>query len=63
MSERDRDEVLRLTAEYRALYAEAYEKLRQAKVLHDALEAVYRPYVDFAALTEYTEKSVEEIFK
>ena len=63
MAEKDREEVLRLTAEYRALYAEAYEKLRQAKELHDALESVYRPYVDFEALTAYTEKRVEEIFK
>ena len=46
-----------------SLYAGAYEKLRQAKELHDALEAVYRPYVDFEALTAYTEKRVEEIFK
>ena len=63
MAEKDREEVLRLTAEYRSLYAEACEKLRQAKALHDALEAVYRPCVDFDALTAYTAKNVEEIFK
>ena len=62
MGEKDREEVLRLTAEYRALYAEAYEKLRQAKALHDALEAVYKPYVDFDALTAYTERCVKELF-
>jgi len=58
MTEKDREEVRRLTAAYRALYAEAYEKLRQAKELHDALEAVYKPYVDFAALTAFTEKTI-----
>ena len=62
MTERDREEVQRLTAEYRALYAEAYEKLRQAKELHDALEAVYKPYVDFSALTAFTEKTIQVAF-
>ena len=62
MGEKDREEVLRLTAEYRALYAEAYEKLRLAKVLHDALEAVYKPYVDFDALTAYTDRCMKELF-
>ena len=63
MVEKDREEVLRLTAAYRALYDEAYEKLREAKALHDQLEAVYKPYVDFGALTEYTDRSIEEIFR
>ena len=58
MAEKDREEVRRLTA----VYAEAYEKLRQAKELHDALEAVYKPYVDFGALTAYTEKTIQNTF-
>ena len=62
MGEKDREEVLHLTAEYRALYAEAYEKLRLAKELHDALEAVYKPSVDFDELTAYTERCVKELF-
>lgn len=63
MSEKGREEVKRLTAEYRALYQEAYEKLRESKELHDVLEAIYRPYVDFCALTKFTEQKLEEIFK
>ena len=41
---------------------EGLEKLRQAKALHDELEAVYRPYMDFAALTAFTEQEVSRIF-
>ena len=62
MAEADRAEILRITAAYRALYAEAYEKLRRAKALHDELEAVYKPYVDFDALTAYTEEYVQKLF-
>ena len=39
---------MRLTERYRAHYARAYDELRQAKALHDELEAVYNPHVDFA---------------
>lgn len=38
------------------------EELRAAKALHDKLEAVYRPYMDFDALTRYTEKTIERLF-
>ena len=37
----------------------AVEELGAAKALHDKLEAVYRPYMDFDALTRFTEKYVE----
>ena len=63
VGEKDREEIRRITAAYRALYAEAYEKLRQAKELHDALEAVYKPYVDFDALTKYADKCIRELFE
>lgn len=36
-----------LTAQYRALYAQAYDALREAKALHDELERLYNPHVDF----------------
>ena len=62
LTEKDQDEILRITAAYRALYSDAYEKLRQAKALHDELEAVYRPYVDFPALTAYTEDYIQKLF-
>lgn len=42
--------------------AAALEKLRRAKALHDALEAIYRPYMDFPALTEFTDQELERIF-
>ena len=54
--------VRRISAACRACYEEAYDALRRAKALHDELEAVYRPYVDFPALTDYTEQSVRELF-
>ena len=37
----------------------AIEELAAAKTLHDKLEAVYRPYMDFDALTRFTEEYVE----
>ncbi len=40
----------------------ATEQLRLAKELHDELEAVYRPYMDFAVLTEFTEETVRSVF-
>lgn len=40
----------------------ALDRLAEAKALHDELEAVYRPYMDFAALTAYTDKTVKELF-
>ena len=40
----------------------AVEQLRLAKEKHDELEAVYRPYMDFAALTDFTKQTVRRIF-
>ena len=40
----------------------ALELLRQAKKLHDELEAFYRPYMDFQALTLYTENVIQQLF-
>lgn len=37
-----------------------YKKLSEAKTLHDALEAVYKPYIDYKALEEYTEEVIKE---
>lgn len=41
----------------------ATEALRQAKVLHDELESVYRPYMDFAALDAFTEATLSSLFE
>ena len=40
----------------------ACERLRQAKALHDELERLYALCVDFAALTDFTERSLERLF-
>ena len=42
--------------------AAALEQLTKAKALHDRLEAVYRPYMDFQALTEFTDREICRIF-
>ena len=36
--------------------ASAVEQLRMANLLHNELEAVYRPCMDFAALTTFTDR-------
>jgi len=36
----------------------ATKKLRRAKVLHDELEQIYRPYMDFNALDEFTAEQI-----
>ena len=40
----------------------AVEKLSRAKELHDELELQYRPYMDFPALTDYTNAEISRIF-
>ena len=40
----------------------ACAQLSKAKEMHDELERVYRPYMDFASLTEYTEKVISSLF-
>ena len=47
---------------YRGLDA-ALGKLREAKALHDRIEALVRPYMDFAALTDYTETTLRNLFQ
>ena len=49
-------------ASSRAALLEGVEELRAAKALHDKLEAVYKPYMDFDALTAYTEETVQSLF-
>lgn len=40
----------------------ALAALREAKALHDELEAVYRPYMDFDALNACAEETVRQVF-
>lgn len=42
--------------------APALDKLRAAKALHDEMEALVRPYMDFTALTDYTEATLRTLF-
>ena len=44
-----------------ALLDAACAQLAKAKGMHDELERVYRPYMDFAALTEYTERVISSL--
>lgn len=62
LSEAQRKEVRRAAALRRSLATEACAALRRAKELHDALEAQYRPFVDFRALTRFEEKHLEKAF-
>ena len=45
----------------RALLAAATETLAQAKALHDELEAVYHPYVDFAGVDALAEEHIRRL--
>lgn len=46
----------------RNLREQAVDCLSAAKSLHDELEAVYRPYMDFTALTGFTEEYLGSLF-
>lgn len=47
----------------RAAMETALEDLAHAKSLHDELELVYRPYMDFAALDRYTGSEIQRLQK
>ena len=40
---------------YNSIMAEAYSSLKNAKELHDELESAYKPYIDFGALSDFSE--------
>lgn len=44
------------TRQQQLALASAVEQLRMANLLHNELEAVYRPCMDFAALTTFTDR-------
>ena len=44
-----------------ALIAEAVESLAEAKVMHDQLEALYNPYVDFDQVTAAADRTADEL--
>ena len=41
---------------------QAISQLARAKELHDRMEQIYRPHMDFRALREFTEKRIRELF-
>lgn len=43
------------------LIGQAIELLANAKALHDEMEAVYKPYMDFAALDSFTAKQIQQL--
>jgi len=45
------------------LREQATQLLARAKALHDDLEALYRPYMDFSALDRFTDDYIENLFK
>lgn len=47
---------------YSALLTTATDHLAQAKRHHDALEAAYKPYINFPALTKYTDEILKKIY-
>ena len=46
-----------------ALYHEGWTALADAKTLHDKLEAIYNPYVDFSGVDELAEEHIKELAK
>lgn len=46
----------------RALTDEAIKELAGAKLLHDRLERVYNPYVDFSGVSALAQRHIEQIF-
>lgn len=56
-----KSELKALEKQYRSLLDGGVGYLKQAKKYHDLLECEYRPYVDFAALTEFTESETVKL--
>lgn len=62
LSRQERGCIRRCEKLHTALLDEAVLELRQAKKQHDALEAAYRPYVDFKGLESFTDDFIEKLF-
>ena len=58
-----RGEIRHREALYRELTDTAIYYLGRAKEYHDLLENAYHPFIDFPALTEFTESEIEKLFK
>lgn len=58
-----RSEIKKAEKIYACIMDSAYFSLAGAKHWHDELEKAYRPYVDFDALDEFTEKEIDKFIK
>ena len=54
--------VFQPTEEASGALREAISHLAQAKQIHDRMELLYRPHMDFRALSEYTERLIQGLF-
>lgn len=52
-----------LRAKSQALYREAYRALHEAKAIHDEIEAVYHPHIDFSGVCALAESHIEKLKK
>ena len=51
-----------LTEEAIKVLRKAIEHLEQAKQIHDRMELLYRPHMNFRALSEYTDSMIQNLF-
>ena len=52
-----------LKSTHQALYREAYRALHEAKAVHDEIEAVYHPHVNFDGVTALAERHIGALKK
>ena len=52
-----------LKSTHQSLYREAYRALHEAKAVHDEIEAVYHPHVDFGGVTALAERHIDALKK
>lgn len=57
------DEIQKLNLQYTAAYHEAYAHLKRAKLLHDELEQVYNPHVDFDGVYRLAQAHIDRLRK
>lgn len=60
--QQSKEEIIRLTDDNRSFYKVAYQNLAEAKKHHDRLENLYQAGMNWEAVTDLTEKLVEQLF-
>lgn len=56
-------EIQLLSQAFQEKYAEAYELLAEASILHDLLEAVYNPFIDFDSVYRLADGYIDKVLK